>query len=218
MRSAWFLTITLVVTGLPARPAIVSFDAFPDNSSPILTAASVDGFDFASEHFHIVGVPNSCCVSNGTKYLGLDAPSLGFPVTMTKTGGGTFDVTGLDGAKLFLTVGGLAGFPNAITLDLLGNLSGGGTISTSLVLPPEGTFSPFVIGGFTSLTSLVISGSAPGTANASWGVDNIIVDETVVPEPSTFGLMIISGAAMCALARRRRPVVRSASGLDDRRS
>jgi hypothetical protein len=200
------IAATLLLAGLlPATAGVITFDPYPDNSSAILSGtASVEGYDFTSAHFHIVGVPNTCCVSDGTKYLGADAPQLAFPVTMTKTGGGAFNVLGLDAAKLFLDIGGIPGFPNAASLELLGNVSGGGTVTASLLLPPEGSFGTYSIAGFTNLDSMVISGLLPGvTDNASWGVDNIVVGSGV-PEPGTFGLAALAFAALGLAARRLR--------------
>ncbi len=204
VRRCLLIIALLTMSVLPLTASTVTFDPFPFNDSRILSGTvTIEGFDFTSAHFHIVGVPNPCCVSDGTKYLGVDGFALGFPVTMTEHGGGTFSVLGLDAAKLFLQVGGNGpGFPNAVTLDLLGNVLGGGTVNTSLLLPPEGSFSTFTVSGFSNLTSLVISGSVPGvTDDASWAVDNIAV--STVPEPGTLVLLVTGILSLAGGLRRR---------------
>ncbi len=194
---------------VPLRAATITFDQIPVTENDLQSGTiTTQGFDFTSASFHIINDPGACaggCVDDGSQYLAVVAPLLDSPVTVTSAGGGLFSVTGLDGAKLFLTPGGLGGAPNADTLDLLGNLAGGGTVSTSLTLGTEGSFETFSLAGFSNLTSLVISGTGGGSNDASWAVDNLVA--LAVPEPSGLGLMsgaALGFAALYILSRRRR--------------
>src|SRR5216683_7644491 len=89
-----------------AQASVVTFDSVVSVGNPIRsTPLTTDGFTFSSAHYHIIDSPGLCfggCVSDGTQYLGLDGPTLGFPVKMTDAGGGAFDLLGLDAAKLWL--------------------------------------------------------------------------------------------------------------------
>ncbi len=193
------LTFTLI----PLRADTVTFDLLPPPGNAIQSGTvATQGFNFTSDSFHIIDQPALCaggCVDDGSQYLAVAGPSLDSPVVVTTAGGQLFSVFGFDAAKLFLTQGGLDGNPNADSLVLLGTLSGGATVTTSFVLPVEGSFSTFSLSGFTNLTSLTIAGTGGGSTDASWGVDNLAV--SAVPEPSTF--VLVGCVFWGALARRR---------------
>ncbi len=202
----------LALTLVPLRAATITFDQLPPSGNAIQSGTvSTQGFNFTSPSFHIVDQPNSCaggCVDNGSQYLAVVGPGLDSPVVVTNTAGQTFSVSTLDAARLFLTPGGLNGNPNADTLNLLGTLSSGGTVSASLSLPTEGAFNTFNLSGFTGLMSLTISGTGGGSADASWALDNLVVSSaSSVPEPSTLFLTIcavIAFIAAPALRHKRR--------------
>jgi hypothetical protein len=183
--------------------SVVNGSANADRTTPLTT----QGYTFTSAHFHINDTPGACafggCTTlNGTQYLNLDAPQLGQPVVMTRAGGGSFNLNSLQASRLFVdgTASALLNFPNADTLELVGELSGGGTVSVSISLPALPSFNSFSLPGtFINLLSLTISGSVDGvTDNASWAVDNIDVSD--VPEPSTV-LFAAGGALLLGLRK-----------------
>src|SRR5262249_46507884 len=124
--------LLLVAFSIPTFAATIDFNSVASsgntNQAPSLT---VDGFIFSSTHFHTIDSPGSCgfggCVSNGTIYLGLDAPAAGQPITMTPVGGGMFTLNGIDASMVWMDSASAAagGYPNGDQIDLLGNLSGG---------------------------------------------------------------------------------------------
>jgi hypothetical protein len=209
--TSWFSLLVAAVVfavSLDARAdTIITFDSVPSVGNPIRTTPlTTDGFTFTSLHYHIIDTPSDCsggCVSDGTNYIAVDGPTLGFPLVMTAAGGGTFSLISLDAAKLWLTIGGLPGFPNAITFDVTGSLTGGGTVSASLTLPSEGSFGNVVLPAtFTNLTSVTFSGTAPGTSDASWAADNIRVAAPVL-EPSILLLFTTGVLGLSVLLRRK---------------
>ncbi len=193
---------------LPLRADVVTFDLIAPPGNAVQSGTlTTQGFNFTSQSFHVIDQPSLCaggCVDDGSQYLAVAGPGLDSPVTVTTAGGQLFSVSGFDAAKLFLTPGGLSGNPNADSLDLLGTLSGGGTVSTSLVLSAEGLFRTFTLTGFTNLTSLTISGTGGGDPDASWAVDNLAV--LAAPEPST--MLLVGCALLGALARLRSTTTR----------
>ncbi len=207
---------------LPAAAVVITFDDVVVAPNAILTSASSGGFDFTSSHFHVINSPTTCgfggCVQNGTQYAAEDAPTLAGPVTMALSGGGTFSLASFDGAEMWLdsaaaAIGTAAGpFPNALNIHVVGNLSGGGTISQDFLLDQikDGAggladFQTFLFGpGWTGLDSVVWSGIDAQGGLASMAFDNI---STSVPEPST---LLLLAAAMLGFAGWRRRA--SASG------
>lgn len=206
-----FLLALLSLSAGAAAGAVINFDSVVNGTAneartaPLIT----QGFTFTSSHFHINDAPASCsfggcAVLNGTQYLNVDAPQLGLAVVMTRSGGGTFDVTGIQASRLFVddTAASLANFINADNVVLTGALSGGGTVSVSILLPQLPAFNTFTLPGtFASLVSLTISGSAGAIDNASWAVDNITVNE--IPEPGT-ALLAAGGLALLLGLRKHR--------------
>lgn len=201
---AIFLMALLSIGASGAAGAVINFDSVV-NGSPnqeYNTSLTTQGYTFTSAHFHINDTPASCsfggCTTlNGTQYINVDGPQLGFSVVMTRQGGGTFNATSIQASRLFVdgTTSALANFPNADFLVLTGALSGGGTVSVSIPLPALPGFNTFALPGtFVSLSSLTMSGEVTGlTDDASWAADGI--DVTDIPEPATV-LLTAAGLAM----------------------
>lgn len=202
----FIVAAAVALAALPLAAGNVTFNGVPASDNPIyIDPLTTGGFVFSPTgggSFHVIGTPSLCaggCVDNGSTYLAVAGPALDSPVLMTSVSGKPFSITSLDAAKLFLTPGGLGGLPNADTLDLLGTFAGGGTITVSLTLPAEGSFSAFPLSGFTNLSSLQISGSViGGSTDASWAVDNLVA---TVPEPSFVWLLGMEIGGLIALRR-----------------
>ncbi len=197
-RTYLLLLAGILVAALPLRAEVITFDSYPVTDNDLQSGTiTTQGFNFTADSFNIINVPGDCaggCVDDGSQYLA----SSGSTVTVTSANGLPFSVSSLDAARLFLTPGGLASNPNADTLDLLGTLMGGGTVSASLTLPLEGSFSTFTLTNFADLSSLAISGTAGGVSGASWALDNLVGG--TVPEPGSF---LLAGLALgCTLILR----------------
>ena len=204
------LTAVLVLVAGSARAGTITFNgvpapAFPPNPTVVLTQDG--GFDFSSNHHHDIFVPAACgfggCPDNGTPYIGEEDGDLGDDITMSRTGGGTFSLLGLDVSEAFLNASAAAAFglPNADLLLI--TASNGSAFQT----PLDGvagfqTLSGLI--GFEDVTWVTFSGLRFAGGGGGINLDNIVVaDRVVIPEPSS---AVLFGTAWLAagIARRRR--------------
>lgn len=185
-------------------------NAFVGN--PTFPFVDSQGFRFteAGGPIGVITAPLSCgpdCADNGTKYL------YGFPdgsvITMSAISGQTFDLESFDAAELFTDRASQV----ADTIELTGNIFGGGTISQTVTLDGivdsvggAADFQTFLtIPGFENLLSVVVTARNSAGAPTGWvGLDNIVVS-AAVPEPATvaitaLGLVLIGRGRA---ARRR---------------
>ena len=101
---------------------------------------------------------------------------------MVRSDGSEYSLCGFDGAEGFL--GDLPGFPNAVFIDLIGELGGGGILNASFALDglrdgfggiPD--FEPFTLPpAWDGLVSVTFSGSLISDRAAAISLDNIVVD------------------------------------------
>lgn len=99
--------------------------------------------------------------------------------TLTHDDGNPFSLLSLDVAENAFD--GMSGFPTS--LELMGNLIGGGTVMASLSIV-EGTWTTYNLIGFTDLFSVDILGK--DRRQNSTAIDNFVI---AVPEPSTLALL-----------------------------
>lgn len=182
-----------------AHSAVLDFNSHPsDFYTPIVDSGFQ--FDFTSSGWGVFGPSSGACCNlnyNGTTALFADGERNGLSgqVVMTKVGGGTFAVSALDAATYWTGSTG--------TVELIGALLGGGTVTTSLSI--GSSWASFTLPStFVGLTSLTFRDTqtagflvAPG-----FGLDNI--NTAVVPEPEAYALTFAGLLTVGALVRRRR--------------
>lgn len=132
-------------------------------------------------------------------------------VTMTKQGGGTFSLTSFfAGGRTedFDPDAPVTGYDVATGLQVTGTLFGGGTVSTAFTLDSDAPYDfkqYFLSAAFANLTSVVFT--AQGDETPEFVIDDIVVNGQVVgvvPEPSTYAMMLLGVAATFGVARKRR--------------
>lgn len=201
MKNFTVMAAVLVATMPAAANAqILDFNSPPaEYGDPIVDSGFQ--FDFSANGWgKFMGSDGACCDinDNGTRAL---FASGGSPAsfTMTKVGGGTFSVSALDASVYYRTA-------PANTIQLIGTLFGGGTITHTI--NTSTAWATFALpSSFTNLTSLqFLSGTNGGfLSDSGLAIDNINLGaHGVVPEPETWALMILGFGLVGAAARRSR--------------
>lgn len=193
-----------------AQAALVGFDDIPNTGNGIQSGTVTSaGYNFTGGHYHIIDSPGAFVRNASTSYLTAEAANaLGQSVTMTKVGGGTFTLNQVDVAELWLP-----GDPTNDFFEVLisANQFGGGVLSMSVTLDGIGDgaggvadFQTVVLAGWTNLTDVTFTGRNAAGAFGDYSIDNLIVDENGVPEPSGLALLALGGLSLVAGAARRR--------------
>ena len=195
--------------GSPCLGGFVMFEGFgpsaffgDNNPGNGLEVALSSGFAFTSgnDHFHIgddlPGQP-----SNGTGILLEDQNSA---ITMTQVGGGAFDLLSADLSQ------DNANADPATGVIVTGFFSGGGSISTTIALPPppNSVFQHASFVGYTNLLSVTFRGAgnpSPSPSSNGFTLDNIGVNTGTVPEPASLTMLGMGSLSILVYARRRRP-------------
>lgn len=159
-------------------------------------------FDLATDHYHVLDHTYLGGPANGTTWFAVDDNNGNNPVTMSVTGGGVFSLSSLDLAEWFSE-------PSTEIL-VIGNFSGGGSVSTSLIMDQvwDGVggvadFETFVFNSsWTNLSSVVFDSTGAGNGpHQGWAIDNIDVSAHPIPGPST--ISVLSAGLLSLLASRR---------------
>ena len=198
-------TASLALFSAAGAQALVTFEDV--QTGGILTDESAgltdQGFNFASDGFARIadpafGTPPNA--NNGTKfYIDGYGGNAGGNTTITRAGGGSFTLTGLDI--------GLSYYANPTdSVTITGTKVGGGTVSQVFNLTDA--FQTIAVTGFGPLTSARISTPNSG-ATGYVAVDNLGLN--AVPEPATWALMIIGFGGLGVRMRAMRGMRNAAS-------
>ena len=181
-----FAKAALIAVAVATSACTVTFDQVNGTGNPILTSLTVtEGGQttvWTSGHFHAIGSTGICafsgCVASTTVYLQEEAGSLGQPINMARAGG--FSLTSFLVAQPFNDDAAAAagGFPNAVTVRVVGNFLAGGTTVGTCAIPNTGFGTCTLPGTFTGLASATFSG-----LTAAGGAGGIAID-TVAFSPA----------------------------------
>lgn len=196
MRRLLIATAALLSATSAHAATVVTFDNSEGNAAlySYLGTTSVQGLTFSYPGYFAPGVAavwdGSSPNSNGTNNL-IIGFTPGTPVTITKTGGGLFDLSSLD-----LAISWYSGASNANVLINGNPLAITNSLATYTL-------------GLTNVSSVTITGL--DTADGYLSADNLVYSNSAVPEPSTWAMMLVGfGMVGYGLRSRRKPSVRVA--------
>jgi hypothetical protein len=155
---------------------------FEGSTAGCFTSVASQGYLFESSDGQVLSIETV----NGSQFLTTGSPLGAETLTMTRMGGGTFDLMSLDLCHTLTLV------PSRF-MRLTGYFPDGSTVTQNLPLDsimPITTFKTFFPGGFTGVERVIFG--------AEFAVP-FSMDNVVVPEPATFLL----AAVACLLAGRR---------------
>lgn len=205
-------TCAILVGGqVQAAPITIDFEDIAIGSGSSDTAGDriSTGYLFDSVPNHTHRGNNVFGTGNGSTYLIQDDFAGVGPMIFSPLAGGTFSLLSIDLAEAN-TVG------PATSVDVTGNLFGGGTIMLNFVLDGlrdgDGGIADFetlVLGaGWTNLVSVELKGQgAPG--DNYFAFDNIVVDNAQVPEPTSLALLGMGVTGLCGYRLRRKRNLRA---------
>jgi hypothetical protein len=190
----------LLGSAIPAQAAVLTFNGEGDQYGTPVTSG---GFDFAFDaqgwglvNGDFASTPGQN-VTNGTSRIMLSGGNPG-RVTMTKQGGGTFSLAGLDIATAFLRKQG--------GMTITGTFANATTVSQSFNIGPS--YQTVALNGFANVVSVTFAESTNvGFQDYGIGIDNLFVDQAMVPEPATWAMMIAGFGLACVAMRRRHAAV-----------
>jgi hypothetical protein len=205
------LAVVLATFSSTPYAATVDFQGLAHGDCAVYGGSGVTsgGYDFAGNPAapDFFGCSAGFLAENTSNAL-LNANSLSI-ITMTKNGGGAFSLNSFDaGNRTQPTMYGVA-----TGIDVLGYLSGGGTINQQFSFNGD-SFDTFTLSvEFANLTSVVFtalgapfSNPSAATVGPEFLIDNIVVNPSPVPAPPAFILML-TGLGLLGLTKRLRKAV-----------
>jgi PEP-CTERM motif len=195
----------------PSQAATITFEDIAPTvgTANVIGSATSDGFLFTSpsNHIHLVNQAPTFADSGSTNLFIHDngGQNAGNFLTMAQASGGLFSLQSAALSEGFIGFG-------AASVHIVGNLFGGGTVTSDFVLDgiidSLGGVQDFQTASFgaawTNLTSVTFTGVG-GTVNEhAFSIDDIDVNNvSAVPEPASL-LLLGAGLGLVGRLRRRR--------------
>jgi len=223
--SALFVCSLLLIAPATASASIINFSSLLSGGTPVSlggygdarsygTSLSLGGLTFTTTNNIANGLiawetTNANHPTGGAPATSLTEWAAGFQITFTRTGGGTFELNGIDLANW----GTIAGaWPLTFDVNFVGTRADSSTVSQTFTVTnptfaaPTPALQTFAFSGFTNLVNVKVTQGVYGSGTA-FQFNNVNVGPadttTAAPEPATL-LLFGGGTALMAGLRRFR--------------
>ena len=212
-KSVYPALIAVLLSPMAANADFIDFEEFNPPINNLINLGTTDfssnGYNFTNINgiFLIVDNGQSNVPNTGSNTLIMDG---GNPASfvLSESSGAAFDLDSLLALESRNTTTGFFQY-SSTAIDVLGTFAGGGTVFTTIVLDlfaQENNLldaQAVTFSGWSGLSSVQFTGVGGVNSGYGFGLDDITVNATSVPEPGTLALLGI-GLFGIGLSRRRK--------------
>ncbi|KQS04017.1 hypothetical protein ASG11_06930 [Sphingomonas sp. Leaf357] len=194
---------SMAMIAMPASASVIDFSDVTSGSCAYAGASLTSGGFTFSAPGNAVFVCNSGVLAQNTSAAIVAANGLSV-LNFAPVAGGVFSLNGFQAGSRTADFNITTGSTQSATGILVEGLSGSIVVASTSFSFTGFDFSTFQLSNaFSGLTSARITATGPN-ANAEFVLDNVVVNAAAVPEPATWGMMILGFGMIGAAARSRK--------------
>ena len=178
------LLIGIVIGSIcTANATVITFDPINSNTTKVYPSYTESGFQFTNDFVYASAFGS--WGSTESNYAGSQAlfNNANAGTTFSKVGGGSFTLNSIDLSELSYA----PSYSGSITVDIIGQLAGGGTVSYAAILDLMFGFETFNFGNlFSEVTSVYLKQDT----YLFFQFDNVTINESSSPVPEPISMLL----------------------------